>query len=141
MKHIHYTSLNGTNFLAIIAFIVGFSIAIYMGESIMFSFAIAFGGLLFMRFLTFTKCFKFSYDEREIVLINAIFPPMEYRYKVPDLKEIYIDDVAKWGAGVVIKDKTDRKMIFGISGSDSGEIYEMVDFINAKIKERKNESK
>jgi hypothetical protein len=31
--------------------------------------------------------------------------------------------------------------MLGISGSDRGEIHEMVDFINAKIKESKDDSK
>ncbi|WMN11810.1 hypothetical protein QYS49_39630 [Marivirga salinae] len=140
MKHIPYSSINGTNFLAAISFIIGIAISLYVGKSILFAFGMAFFGLLFMRFLTFTKCFKFSYDEKEIILINVMLPFIEYQYEISKIEKINIDSVMNWGSGVYIKDKAGRKRIFGFSGSELCEIEEMIEFVDAKIKERKNKS-
>lgn len=141
MKHIYYSSLNLPNTLAIVSVFVGVIFSVYLYQSFLSAIIYAFFGFLLMRLFTITKCYKISYDKNKVNLINVFLPFIEYRYQLSDIKEIYEVGVMNWGSGINIITHSGKLRTFGTDGSSDQELTEMIDFINAKIKEEKSKSK
>jgi hypothetical protein len=68
-------------------------------------------------------------------------PFIEYRYQLSEIKEIFEVGVMNWGSGINIITHSGKLRTFGTDGSSDQEVAEMIEFINAKMKEDKNKSK